>query len=429
MSPNAKTQGAQPKNSVGQVLLASLIGTTIEFFDFYVFATAAALLFPALFFPKGDPAVALLSSFAVFAAAFFARPLGSIIFGHFGDKVGRKATLVAALLTMGISTVLIGFLPTYESIGWLAPFLLTLCRFGQGLGLGGEWGGAVLLATENAPPEKRGWYAMFPQLGAPIGLILSSGTFWLMWNFLSETQRYEWGWRIPFIASLILIVVGLWVRLSISETPEFKKAIEREERVKVPMAEVFLKFPRALFLGTFAGMTTFVLFYLFSAYLLSYSSNHLHLPFDKALEVQMLGAVFFGLLIPFAGKISDRIGRRLLMIWVTIFIGIFSFAVPYLLDSGIWGVFTLSIVGLGLMGLTYGPIGATLACPFPTAIRYSGASMTFNLAGIVGASFAPYIAESLVQNFGTAYIGYYLLLSAFISLICFVGFTDEEISG
>ena len=428
MSTTTIEQNVQRKNSVGQILLASMIGTTIEFFDFYVFATAAALLFPLLFFPKGDPTVALLSSFAIFSAAFFARPLGSIVFGHYGDKLGRKVTLVAALLTMGISTVLIGFLPTYESIGWYAPLLLTLCRFGQGLGLGGEWGGAVLLATENAPKEKRGWYAMFPQLGAPIGLILSAGTFWFMWNFLSESQRYQWGWRIPFLASIILIIIGLWVRLSISETPEFKKAIERAERVKVPLIDVFFKYPRALFLGTFAGMTTFVLFYLCSAYLLSYSTHHLGLSFGQALEIQMLGAVFFGVLIPFSGKISDRIGRRTLMIWVTVFIGLFSFVMPYLLNAGVSGTFILSAVGLGLMGLTYGPIGAALASPFPTAIRYTGASMTFNLAGIVGASFAPYIAETLVQNFGTTYIGYYLLLCSFISLTCFIGFTDKEIS-
>ena len=214
---------------------------------------------------------------------------------------------------------------------------------------------------------------MFPQLGAPAGLILSAGTFWFMWNFLSESQRFEWGWRIPFIASVILVIIGLWVRLSISETPEFKKAVEHAERVKVPLIDVFVKYPRALFLGSFAGMTTFVLFYLCSAYLLSYSTHHLNLTFGQALEIQMVGAVFFGLLIPFSGKISDRIGRRTLMIWVTI-------------------------------------------------------SMTFNLAGIVGASFAPYIAETLVQNFGTAYIGYYLLLCSFISLTCFVGFTDKEIS-
>lgn len=427
--PKASTKiEMKSHNSTGQVLLASMIGTTIEFFDFYVFATAAALVFPKLFFADGNTDLALLKSFLIFGAAFIARPFGSFIFGHFGDKVGRKATLVAALLTMGISTVLIGFLPTYATIGWWAPFLLTLCRFGQGLGLGGEWGGAVLLATENAPPEKRGWYAMFPQLGAPIGLILSAGAFWLMWNVLDSEQLHAWGWRIPFIASILLIVVGLWVRMSISETPEFQKAIEREERVKIPMFDVFVKYPRALILGTFAGMTTFVLFYIFTAYLLSYATKHMGLAFDEALEVEIIGAIFFGLLIPFSGKISDRIGRRKLMIWVTIFIGLFSFSVPYLLDCGIWGIFALSMIGLGLMGLTYGPIGAALASPFPTAIRYSGASMTFNLAGIVGASFAPYISEYLVQNYGTPYLGYYLLCSAIISLICFMIFTNKEIS-
>lgn len=419
---------APKQNSTAKILLASLIGTTIEFFDFYVFATAAALLFPELFFPNTDPIAARLASFAIFSAAFFARPLGSLIFGHFGDKIGRKTTLVAALLTMGISTVLIGMLPTYATIGWLAPLLLTLCRFGQGVGLGGEWGGAVLLATENAPPEKRGWYAMFPQLGAPIGLILSAGTYWLLWTFLDEQQRIDWGWRIPFLASIVLIIIGLWVRLSISETPAFQKAIERAERVKIPMIDVFMKYSRTLFLGTFAGMTTFLLFYLFTAYLLSYTTKRMGLPFTQALEIEIAGAIFFGMLIPFAGRISDYIGRRNLMIIVTILIGLFSFAVPYLLNGSVWGVFVLSITALGLMGLTYGPIGAALASPFPTAIRYSGASITFNLAGIVGASFAPYIAETLMMRFNDAsYIGYYLLLCAFISLCCFVGFTKEEI--
>lgn len=435
--PTAAAQTTTHKNSVWQILLASLIGTTIEFFDFYVFATAAALLFPALFFPKelqenGD--FALILSFLIFAAAFFARPFGSIIFGHLGDKIGRKSTLVAALLTMGISTVTIGFLPTYNTeiagwkVAWLAPLLLTLCRFGQGIGLGGEWGGAVLLATENAPANKRGWYAMFPQLGAPIGLFLSAGTFWLMWHFLNDAQRHDWGWRLPFLASIVLIIVGLWVRLSISETPEFKKAIEKQEHVRVPIFEVFRKYSRIVLLGSFAGMTTFLLFYLFSAYLLAHTTVHLKYSFITALEVEIVGAVFFGLLIPFAGKISDYLGRRRLMIWVTAFIAVFSFSVGPLMNYGLTGAFILSIVGLSLMGLTYGPIGAALASPFPVTIRYSGASMTFNLAGILGAAFAPTIAEWLYQNYNANYIGYYLFISAVISLICFLSFTDEEIS-
>src|SRR5690606_17580302 len=219
-------------NSPRRILFASLVGTAIEFFDFYIYGTAAVLVFPKLFFPAGDPAAATLASLATFAIAFFARPVGAALFGHFGDRVGRKATLVAALLTMGLSTVVIGVLPTYAQIGIAAPLLLALCRFGQGLGLGGEWGGAVLLATENAPPGKRAWYGMFPQLGAPIGFICSGGIFLILSRALSDEQFFAWGWRIPFLASAALVIVGLWVRLRISETPAFQKALEQQERVR-----------------------------------------------------------------------------------------------------------------------------------------------------------------------------------------------------
>ncbi|AQS41575.1 MAG: MFS transporter, metabolite:H+ symporter (MHS)family protein [Candidatus Tokpelaia hoelldobleri] len=433
MSPATTT--ANKRNSTFQILIASLIGTTIEFFDFYVFATAAALFFPQLFFPNGNAAAAQLQSFAVFAAAFIARPVGSVLFGHFGDKVGRKTTLVAALLCMGISTVLIGFLPTYNTtiggvqFGWWAPFLLILCRIGQGIGLGGEWGGAVLLATENAPKEKRGRYAMFPQLGAPIGLFLSAGTFWIMLRFFSENQLLSWGWRIPFLVSIVLIVIGLWVRLTISETAEFKKAVAREERVKYPIVDVVLKYPRALILGSFAAMATFVLFHMFTAYLLSYTQTVMHLPLHQALEIELAGAIFFCLLIPVSGYLSDIVGRRRLMMLVTLSIGLFSFTMPWFLDHGVWGAFGLSMAGLGIMGMTYGPIGAVLASPFPTALRYTGASITFNLAGILGGSFAPYISTLLMQKYNdTAYLGYYLLASALISLLCLFLFSNREIS-
>src|SRR5262245_46385917 len=223
------------------VLFASLIGTTIEFFDFYIYGTAAVLVFPALFFPGSDPATATLQSLATFALAFFARPLGSALFGHFGDRIGRKATLVAALMTMGLSTVVIGFLPTYASIGVAAPALLALCRFGQGIGLGGEWGGAVLLATENAPPGKQSWYGMFPQLGAPIGFIVANGLFVLLGTLLSDAEFFSWGWRIPFLASVLLVWIGLYVRLQLTETPAFKQTLERNERVEVPLFAVLSK--------------------------------------------------------------------------------------------------------------------------------------------------------------------------------------------
>ncbi|MCZ2328569.1 MFS transporter [Bartonella sp. F02] len=428
MSISVKEQNANKGNSPGRILFASLIGTTIEYFDFYVFGTAAALIFPYLFFPAQNEQLAILQSFLVFGAAFFSRPFGSIIFGHFGDKIGRKATLIAALLTMGLSTVIIGILPTYETIGFLAPLLLTICRIGQGIGLGGEWGGAVLLATENAPPEKRGWYAMFPQLGVPIGLFLSIAAYLGIVNFFDQDQLFAWGWRVPFIFSAVLMIVGLWVRMSINETSEFKKTLKREERVKIPIVHVFSKYSRVLFLGTFAGMLTFALFYLVTAYLLSYATNHLKLSFNQALEVEMIGAVFCGIFTLLTGKISDRISRRTLMIWVTIITGVYSFAIPYFLASGITGIFMMSVIGLSLMGITYSPLGAVLASPFPTEIRYTGSSVVFNLAGIAGASVAPYVAEYLVQNFGIAYVGYYLLFSSIISLICFVGFTDQEIS-
>ncbi|WP_273758024.1 MFS transporter [Bartonella sp. AU55XJBT] len=428
MSINLEMQGTSNRNSPRRILFASLIGPTIEFFDFYVFATAAALIFPHVFFPTQNDQIAILQSFLIFGAAFFARPFGSIVFGHFGDKIGRKATLIASLLTMGLSTVIIGFLPTYETAGWFAPFLLTLCRIGQGMGLGGEWGGAVLLATENAPPEKRGWYAMFPQLGVPIGLFLSIAVYLGLLYFLNHEALVAWGWRIPFIASIVFMIIGLWVRLSINETVQFKKNLESKERVKVPIIDVFLKYPRILFLGIFSGMGTFVLFYLVTAYLLSYSTNHLQLSYYQALQVEIVGAIFCGIFTIITGRLADRIRRRTLMICVTIITGIYSFAIPYFLNSGVIGVLAMSVIGLSIMGMIYSPLGAVLASPYPTAIRYTGSSITFNLSGIVGASLAPYIAEYLVQHFDTSYIGYYLLLASFISLICFVGFTDDEIS-
>lgn len=428
MSIKSEIQNTNKENSPRRILFASLIGPTIEYFDFYVFATAAALIFPYVFFPTQNDQLAILQSFLIFGTAFFARPLGSIVFGHFGDKIGRKKTLIAALLTVGLSTVIIGFLPTYETAGWWAPFLLTLCRIGQGMGLGGEWGGAVLLATENAPPEKRGWYAMFPQLGVPIGLFSSIVVYLALLHFLDRDELLAWGWRIPFIASIVLMLIGLWVRLSINETVVFKKTLERKERVKVPIIDVFFKCPRILFLGTFAGMATFVLFYLITAYLLSYSTNHLQLSFQQALQIEIVGAVFCGIFTVITGKIADRIKRRTLMIWITIITGIYSFAIPYFLEFGVAGILAMSVIGLSIMGVVYSPLGAVLASPYPTAIRYTGSSITFNLAGIVGASLAPYISEYLVQHFGASYIGYYLLLSSFISLICFVGFTDDEIS-
>jgi metabolite-proton symporter len=409
---------ASKTNKPATVLFASLIGTTIEFFDFYIYATAAVLVFPHLFFPAADPAAATLQSLATFAIAFFARPVGSAVFGHFGDRVGRKATLVAALLTMGISTVVIGLLPTYATIGTWAPALLALCRFGQGLGLGGEWGGAVLLATENAPPGKRAWYGMFPQLGAPIGFFLSGGIFLLLTETLTDAEFFAYGWRIPFLASALLVIVGLYVRLKIHETPDFQKVLEKNERVKVPVVTVFRDHGRMLVLGTLIALATFVLFYLMTVFALSWGTTALHFSRKDFLIQQLFAVLFFGLTIPIAAVWADRHGRARTLIWVSAAIAVFGLVLAPLFGSGSTTQVTIFLsLGLALMGLTYGPLGTILSELFPAEVRYTGASLTFNLAGILGASLAPYIATWLATHYGLQYVGYYLTGAALISLI------------
>lgn len=404
-------------NPASRVLFASLIGTTIEFFDFYIYATAAVLVFPHLFFPASDPTSATLQSLATFAIAFFARPVGSALFGHFGDRIGRKATLVAALLTMGLSTVAIGLLPTYAQIGVLAPLLLALCRFGQGLGLGGEWGGAVLLATENAPPGKRAWYGMFPQLGAPIGFILSSGCFLALTHFLSEADFLAWGWRIPFVASSLLVLVGLYVRLRITETPSFQKTLDRNERVDVPLMVVFRDHGGALLRGTLIALTAFVIFYLMTVFALSWGTSALGYSREQFLQLQMIGVVFFAITIPLSALLADRFGRRPTLIATSLLVVLFGFAFEPLFSAGdaLSCLIFLSL-GLALMGLTYGPLGTILSEMFPTAVRYTGSSIAFNLAGIFGASLAPYAATWLASHHGLAWVGYYLATAALISL-------------
>lgn len=407
-------------NSTRRVLAASMIGTTIEFFDFYIYATAAVIVFPQLFFPAGDPTSALLSSLATFAIAFFARPVGAAIFGHYGDRIGRKATLVAALLTMGISTVLIGFLPTYAQIGVVAPLLLALCRLGQGIGLGGEWGGAVLLATENAPEGKRAWYGMFPQLGAPVGFFLATSVFLVLAEVLSDEAFFSWGWRVPFISSALLVLVGLFIRLKISETPEFAKAVEKAERVEVPFVDLFKRHKVSLLLGTLAALATFVLFYIMTVFSLSWGTAQLGYSREEFLIMQMIGVLFFGLFIPPTALLADRFGMRRVMVLVSIAIGAFGLVLAPLFGSGnVVGVTFFLCLGFALMGMTYGPLGTALAAPFPTSVRYTGASLTFNLGGIFGASLAPYIATWLATSFGLHTVGYYMILAAVMTLVAF----------
>jgi metabolite-proton symporter len=402
-------------NKPSQVLFASLVGTTIEFFDFYIYATAAVLVFPALFFPASDPASATLASLATFGIAFLARPIGSALFGHFGDRVGRKTTLVAALLTMGLSTVAIGALPTYASIGVAAPVLLALCRFGQGLGLGGEWGGAVLLAVENAPPGRRAWYGMFPQLGAPIGFFFSGGVFLLLSRWLSNQEFLTWGWRIPFLASAVLVLVGLYVRLTITETPAFRETLIREERVKVPMVTVFRDHPGTLLVGTMVSLATFVLFYLMTVFALAWGTGALGYDRETFLLMQLVGILFFAVTIPISAVFAER-GRRQTLLWVTISIALFGLIMAPMFESGPLGAMAAMAVGLALMGFTYGPLGTVLSELFPTPVRYTGSSLTFNFAGIFGASLAPYIATWLARTYGLQYVGYYLTGAALLTI-------------
>ena len=411
-----------PINSRNKVLVASLIGTAIEFFDFYIYATAAVIVFPHIFFPQGDPTAATLQSLATFAIAFVARPIGSAVFGHFGDRVGRKATLVASLLTMGISTVVIGLLPGYATIGIFAP-LLALARFGQGLGLGGEWGGAALLATENAPPRKRALYGSFPQLGAPIGFFFANGTFLLLSWLLTDEQFMSWGWRVPFIFSAVLVIIGLYVRVSLHESPVFEKVAKAKKQVKIPLGTLLTKHVRVTVLGTFIMLATYTLFYIMTVYSMTFSTAAapvgLGLPRNEVLWMLMMAVIGFAVMVPLAGLLADAFGRRKSMVVITTLIILFAlFAFNPLLGSGNPAlVFVFLLLGLSLMGLTFGPMGALLPELFPTEVRYTGASFSYNVSSILGASVAPYIAAWLQTNYGLGAVGLYLAAMAGLTLI------------
>ena len=414
-----------PVNSRSKVVVASLVGTAIEFFDFYIYATAAVIVFPHIFFPQGDATVATLQSLATFAIAFIARPIGSALFGHFGDRVGRKATLVASLLTMGISTVVIGLLPSYQSIGVLAPLLLALARFGQGLGLGGEWGGAALLATENAPAKKRALYGSFPQLGAPIGFFFANGTFLLLSWLLTDEQFMQWGWRVPFVLSAVLVLIGLYVRVSLHESPVFAKVQKEKKQVRVPIASLLSKHLTATVLGTFIMLATYTLFYIMTVYSMSYGTAAapagLGISRNSMLWMLMMAVSGFGVMVPIAGLLADRFGRRKTMIVITLMIIGFSFLFPVMLGSGSQAlVMAFLLLGLSIMGLTFGPMGALLPELFPTEVRYTGASFSYNLSSILGASVAPYIATWLNAHYGLYAVGLYLASMAFLTLLALI---------
>lgn len=425
-----------PANTRSQVLAASLIGTTIEFYDFYVYATAAVLVFPYLFFPTGNDTTALLASFAVFGAAMVARPLGAVFFGHLGDKIGRKNTLVYALLTMGIATFLIGLLPTYHSIGWWAPLFLVLLRLAQGFALGGEWSGAALVATENAPVGKRALYGTFPQLGAPAGFIIANGLFLIVAAMLpsddpSRPSRefLDWGWRIPFLFSAVMVVIGLWIRLRLVESTPFTQAVASGNVVKLPLAAVLRNNWRELLLGTFYMLATYVLFYLMTTFSLSYGRAPIspaagQLPglgysYNNFVLMLIVGVLFFGLFTLLSGLWADRLGRRKTLIIVTLGIILFGATWVPLLSHGFIGVMVWLILGFSLMGMTFGPMGALLPELFPTHVRYTGSGISYNISSILGAAVAPFIAVWLwgVGGGSPWLVGVYLASMATLTLI------------
>jgi MFS family permease len=401
-----------------RVLTASLVGTAIEFYDFYIYATAASLVFGPLFFPAESPSAQLMASYATFALAFIARPVGAIVFGHFGDRIGRKSTLVASLLLMGGSTMAIAFLPTYAMAGWIAPFLLCVLRFGQGFGLGGEWGGAALLAVENAPPGYRARFGMFPQLGAPVGFIFANGSFLLLGMALTDEQFIAWGWRIPFLASALLVAFGLWIRLRLAETPAFKAALEEAPPAHVPLGEVLSKHWRHVLGGTLGVIACFCIYYLSTAFALGYGVGQLGYSRQAFLGVQLFAILFMAGGIIWAGYWSDHSNPRWVLMWGCILTIMAGFALAPLMGAGslvLIGAF-LSLTLL-LMGFVYGPLGAWLPGLFPARVRYTGASVAFNVGGILGGGLTPIIAEQLVATGGLAYVGYYLSAAAALSLI------------
>lgn len=452
------TSTTAPANPRSRVILASLVGTTIEFYDFYAYATAAVLVFPILFFPTGNDTTALLASFGVFGAAMIARPIGAVVFGHFGDRFGRKATLVASLLTMGIATFLIGCLPTFNDIGWWAALLLLILRLAQGFALGGEWSGAALVATENAPPGKRAWYGTFPQLGAPLGFIIANTIFliinWVLPHPDGGAQRSEaflaWGWRVPFWFSAVMVIIGLWVRLRLVESDTFAQAERKGALRKFPLAVVVRHHWKGLILGTFIMLATYVLFYLMTNFTLAYgtkattdaaqaAANTAGTPFDPATYVpglgfgyidfvlmQIIGVVFFGIFTLLSGPVADAIGRRRLLIWVTIGIIVFGLLFNVFLLPQADPKFTGALVqaflvfGFVLMGATFGPMGALLPELFPTNVRYSGSAISYNVSSILGAALAPIIAVwlwSLTGDGSPWLVGVYLSVMGVLTLI------------
>ena len=411
---------APPPSSVRRVIVASLIGTSLEWYDFFIYGTAAALVFNKIFFPDFEPLVGTLLAFATYAVGFVARPLGGVIFGHYGDKLGRKNVLVITLLLMGIATFAIGLMPTYAAIGIWAPILLVALRFLQGLGLGGEWGGAVLMTLESGDPKRRGLNASWPQVGVPIGLLLANGVISLVDSVTTDAAFESWGWRVPFLLSGVLVIVGLWIRLTISESPLFRELEVSDKKVRAPIVDVVRLYPKQVLLAIGARVGVDVAFYTFVLFITTYIVTYLELPNSYALNAVLIAAACQVVLIPWFGILSDRLGRRPVYLFGAIGAAIWVFVFFALLDTGNLALIVLAtVVALVLHAAMYGPQASFIAEMFPTRVRYSGASMGYQLAGILGGALAPIISVALLDQFDTSLVvSIYVVLTLAVTTVC-----------
>lgn len=410
-----------PANSMSRVAFASFIGTAIEFYDFYIYAIAAALVIGPIFFSESSDTVQSLQAFASFGIAFIARPIGAILFGHFGDRIGRKATLVVSLIMMGGATTLIGLLPGYITIGFLAPLLLCVLRLVQGFGLGGEWGGAALLATENAPKGKRALYGMFPQLGPSVGFLLSNGIFLLLTLLLTKDQFFAWGWRIPFLVSALLVVLGLYIRLKLVESAIFTETINSRQQLKIPALAVFTNHLRPLILGSFSMVGCYTLFYITTVFLLQYGTKQLAISEEAFLGALCVAIIFMAIATPISALLSDKYGRKPILLLGLLLTALFSLSINFFMTSdSIFLVCLFLCIALFLMGFIFAPMGAFLPEIFPPNVRYTGSSVAYSVGGILGASLAPMIAGLLVTKGGLTWVGFYVSIAALISFCSIV---------
>jgi metabolite-proton symporter len=421
------TEPTRTRTPIARVVGASLIGTTVEWYDFFLYGVAASVVFGDLFFPKGEQLTGTLLSFATFAVGFFARPIGGVVFGHFGDRLGRKNLLVLSLLMMGLATFAIGLLPTYAQVGALAPVLLTLLRLIQGFALGGEWGGAVLIVSEHGDPARRGFWSSWPQAGAPAGQLIANGVLAGLAAFQSDAAFDKWGWRIPFLLSAVLVLVGLWVRLRIEESPLFKQARAKQEPTdKLPFVEVITKYPREVLTAMGARMAENVSYYIFTIVIATYAKEHLKLDKSFALNAVLIGAAIHFCAIPLWGALSDRIGRKPVYLFGAIGVGIWAFVFVALVDTKNFALAALAVtVGLILHGAMYGPQASFFTELFGTRVRYSGVSVGYQLASIIAGGLAPFIAVALLKAYDSGFaISVYVAICAVISIIAVTSYAE-----